>query len=161
MQNAKDSFYVALRTRLAAVNPERTILLRGAARPGILVEEAEAPFSQLPNDVFVLRWLGLGVDLDLGLAMAAEECEVIYQTCGTQAFGGLDRGRALSEMDEELVAILPPFATPKLSYVTTPPSAMLTQVFWDAPVFTPVVVQRDRLTRSAKVMVYSYQEEGE
>ena len=43
MQNAKDSFYMALRTRLAAINPERTILLRGAARPGILVEEAEAP----------------------------------------------------------------------------------------------------------------------
>jgi len=58
MQNAKDSFYMALRTRLAAINPERTILLRGAVRPGILVEEAEAPFSQLPNDVFVLRWLG-------------------------------------------------------------------------------------------------------
>jgi hypothetical protein len=59
MQNAKDSFYMALRTRLTAINPERTILLRGAVRPGILVEEAEAPFSQFPNDVFVLRWLGL------------------------------------------------------------------------------------------------------
>ncbi len=75
MQNAKDSFYMALRTRLAAINPERTILLRGAVRPGILVEEAEAPFSQLPNDVFVLRWLGLGADVDLAPTMAAEECE--------------------------------------------------------------------------------------
>jgi hypothetical protein len=97
MQNAKDSFYMALRTRLAAINPERTILLRGAVRPGILVEEAEAPFSQLPNDVFVLRWLGLGVDLDLGSTMAAEQCEIVYQSCGTQSFGGLDRGRSLSE----------------------------------------------------------------
>jgi hypothetical protein len=44
MQNAKDSFYIALRTRLAALNPERTILLRGTKRPGILVEEAEASF---------------------------------------------------------------------------------------------------------------------
>jgi len=34
MQNAKDSFYMALRTRLATINPERTILLRGALRPG-------------------------------------------------------------------------------------------------------------------------------
>ena len=65
MQNAKDSFYMALRTRLAALNPERTILLRGAVRPGILVEEAEAPFASCPSDVFVLRWLGLGVDMDL------------------------------------------------------------------------------------------------
>jgi hypothetical protein len=161
MQNAKDSFYVALRTRLAAMNPERTILLRGTVRPGILVEEAEAPFSQLPNDVFVLRWLGLGVDLDLSSAMAAEQCEVLYQTCGTQSFGGLDRGRSLSAMDEELVAMLQPFFTPKLDYTMTPPAAMLTQVFWDEPGFTPIVVQRDLLSRSAKVMVYSYQEQGE
>ena len=54
MQNAKDSFYMALRTRLAALNPDRTVLLRGTVRPGILVEEAEAPFSQPPNDVFML-----------------------------------------------------------------------------------------------------------
>lgn len=161
MQNAKDSFYMALRTRLAATNPERTILLRGAERPGILLEDAEAPFSQLPNDVFVLRWLGLGVDLDLASTMAAEECEVVYQTCGTQSFGGLDRGRSLSAMDEELLAILQPFYTPKLSYTETPPAAMLTHVFWDEPSLGAITTQKDRLSRSAKVMVYSYQEQGE
>jgi hypothetical protein len=161
MQNAKDSFYMALRTRLTAINPQRTILLRGTVRPGILVEEAEAPLSQLPNDVFVLRWLSVGVDMDLESALAAEECEVLYQTCGTQSFGGLDRGRALSAMDEELVTMFQPFYTPKLCYTATPPAAMLTQVFWDEPVFSPIAVQRDQLTRSAKVMVYSYQEQGE
>lgn len=161
MQNAKDSFYMALRTRLTAINPERTILLRGAVRPGILVEEAEAPFSQLPNDVFVLRWMGLAADVDLAATMAAEQCEIVYQTCGTQSFGGLDRGRVLSEMDEELVAMLQPFYTPKLNYSATPAAAMLTQVFWDEPAFGPVAVHRDRLGRSASVMVYSYQEQGE
>lgn len=161
MQNAKDSFYMALRTRLATINPQRTVLLRGAQRPGILVEEAEAPFTQLPNDVFVLRWLGLGTDLNLDSTMVAEECEVIYQTCGTQSFGGLDRGRLLSEMDEELTAMLQPYSTPKLNYAIQPPATMLTQVFWDEPAFTPIVVQRDRITRSAKVTVYSYQEQGE
>jgi hypothetical protein len=161
MQNAKDSFYMALRTRLVTINPERTLLLRGTVRPGILVEEAEAPFSQLPSDVFVLRWLGLGVDMDLASAMAAEECEILYQTCGTQSFGGLDRGRSLSEMDEELVAMLQPFCTRKLNYTATPPAAMLTQVFWDEPGFAPIVTQRDLLSRLAKVTVYSYQEQGE
>ena len=161
MQNAKDSFYMALRTRLATINPDRTILLRGVVRPGILVEEAEAPFSQLPNEVFVLRWLGLCADLDLASAMTAEECEIAYQTCGTQSYGGLDRGRVLSEMDEELVAILQPFYTPKLNYAVQPAAAMLTQIFWDEPGFTPIVAQRDRLSRSAKVMVYGYQEQGE
>jgi hypothetical protein len=161
MQNAKDSFYMVLRTRLATINPERTVLLRGTVRPGILVEEAEAPFNQLPNDVFILRWLGMGVDLDLASTMAAEECEIVYQTCGTQSFGGLDRGRSLKVMDEELVAMLQPFHTPKLVYTATPPAPMLTQVFWDEPGLGPIVAQKDRLSRSAKVMVYSYQEQGE
>jgi hypothetical protein len=161
MQNAKDSFYMALRARLVVLNPERTILVRGAVRPGILVEEAEAPFSQLPSDVFILRWLSLGVEMDLASSMAAAECEILYQTCGTQSFGGLDRGRSLSAMDEELIAMVAPFHPPKLNYTATPPAAMLTQVFWDEPGLGPVVVQRDRLSRSAKVMVYSYQEQGE
>jgi hypothetical protein len=161
MQNAKDSFYVALRTRLVAINPERTILLRAAVRPGILVEEAEAPFSQLPTDVFVLRWLGLGVEQDLPSTMVAEECEILYSTLGTQSFGGLDRGRALSEMDEELTEMIAPFWTPKLNYTATPPAAMLTQVFWDEPSFGQITVLRDRLSRSARVVVYSYQEAGE
>jgi hypothetical protein len=161
MQNAKDSFYIALRNRLAALNPERTILLRGAIRPGILVEDAEAPFPQLPSDVFVVRWLGHGADIEIASTLVAEECEIVYGTCGCQTYGGLDRGRALSQMDGELLAILQPFSTPKLRFTSQPPGAMLTQVFWDEPVFSPAVAQRDRLTRSAKVMVYSYQEEGE
>lgn len=161
MQNAKDSFYVALRTRLIAINPQRTILLRGAVRPGILVEDAEAPFPQLPDDVFVLRWLGLGVDMDLSSTMATEECDILYQTCGTQSFGGLDRGRALSQMDEELMSVIQPFYTPKLNFTNQPPAAMLSQVFWDEPAFSPVVIQRDRLTRTSKVLVRSYQETGE
>jgi len=161
MQNAKDSFYMALRARLATINPDRIALVRGAERPGIVVEEAEAPFNQLPCDVFVVRWLGLGLDLDLGTTMAAQECEILYQTGGTQSFGGLDRGRALSQMDEELAAMLQPFWTPKLNYTATPPAAMLTNLFWEEPGLGPVVTQRDRLSRSAKVMVYSYQEQGE
>ena len=123
MQNAKDSFYMALRARLAAINPERTCVLRGAVRPGILVEEAEAPFSQLPADVFVLRWLGIGTDVNLDAPMVAAECEIAYQTCGCQSFGGLDRGRALSAMDKELLSMLQPFSTPKLSFMATPPRA--------------------------------------
>lgn len=161
MQNAKDSFYAALRARLAVVDPGRTILLRGAVRPGILVEEAEAPFSQLPNDVFVIRWLGLAVDVNLASTMAAEECEIIYQTCGTQSFGGLDRGRALSAMDEELIAMLQPYYTPKLNYAVQSQATMLTRVFWEEAAFMPIVIQRDQLSRSVKVTVYSYQERGE
>jgi hypothetical protein len=161
MQNAKDSFYMALRNRLAALNPERTTLVRGAVRPGIVVEEAEAPFAQPPGDVYVVRWLGMGVDVDLASSLVAAECEISYCTCGSQAFGGLDRGRALSAMDKEVLALLQPFHTPKMNYAVNPAAQLLTQVFWDEPVFTPCVTQRDRLSRSVKVMAYSYQEQGE
>ena len=161
MQNAKDSFYMTLRTRLASINPERTVLMRGALRPGILVEEAEGPMSQLPPDVFVLRWLGLGADVDLASTLIAQECEVLYQTCGSQSFGGLDRGRSLSAMDSDLTAMLQPCVTQKFNYAVQPPVTLLTRIFWDEPVFTPMVAQRDRLSRSARVTVYSYQEQGE
>jgi hypothetical protein len=161
MQNAKDSFYMALRTRLTAINPARTVLIRGSIRPGILVEEAEAPLSQTPSDVFILRWLDVGVDADLASPMMAAECEVFYQTLGTQIFGGLDRGRLLSAMDKELLAMLSPMQTPKLSYATDPPKAMLTRVFWEEPVLGPALVQRDGISRSVKLRVYCYLEEGE
>ena len=120
MQNAKDSFYMALRKRLVAINPERTILLRGAVRPGILVEEAEAPFSQLPSDVFVLRWLGLGSGYgpwsdDDGRGM--RDC---LPNCGTQSFGGLDQRRALSAMDEELIAMLAAVLHAEINYTAAP-----------------------------------------
>ena len=81
--------------------------------------------------------------------------------CGTQSFGGLDRGRALSAMDKELVALLEPCNTPKVNYAVQPPAALLSQVFWDEPTFSQTAVQRDRLCRSAKVMVYSCVEQGE
>lgn len=161
MQNAKDSFYMALRGRLATLNPQRTILIRGAVRPGILVEEAEAPFNQLPTDVFILRWTGLAVDTDLCSTLIAAECEIQYLTCGTQAFGGLDRGRAMSQMDQELIAMLSPNRAPKSNFTVSPPEAMLTQVFWDEPAISPVSIQRDRLSRTAKIIVYGYQEQGE
>jgi hypothetical protein len=161
MQNAKDSFYLALRARLASANSERNLLLRGALRPGILVEEAEAPFTQQPADVFILRWLGLGIDAELSSAMIAMECEISYCTSGTQAFGGLDCGRSLTRMDRELLKILEPFTTPKFDYSVQPPAQMQTQIFWDEPVFTPANGQRDRLGRTVRVMVYSYEEQSE
>ena len=161
MQNAKDSFYMTLRNRLVAVNPERKLLLRGTMRPGILVEEAEAPLGQPLDDVFVLRWLGQAVDRNLDTVMVAEVCEIVYGSCGTQAFGGLDRGRLLSQMDEELLDILSPPYTRKQAYSVIPPVTMLTDVFWTSPEFSPVVTLRDRLSRSTRTVVYSYQEMGE
>jgi len=161
MQNAKDSFYMALRTRLVAINPERTTLLRGASRPGILVEDAEAPFSVIPNDIFILRWQGLGMDVTQSTDLAASQCEISYQTCGTQEFGGLDRGRKMTVMDGEILSILRPFYTAKLNYSASPAKQLLSNVFWSAPVIGPLCVQRYKLSRSALVTIYSFEEKGE
>src|SRR5271170_3689117 len=161
MENAKDAFYVALRNRLAVVNPNRTMLQRGVQRPGILVEEAEAVVPMLPPDVFVLRWAALQTNVNLPLVLAQMECEILYTTGGTQAASGLDRGRALEEMDAEVLSILSPPSTLKMDYAQNPVQQLNTPVFWIAANFTPAVTVRDRLTRSAKVAVFAYQEPGE
>jgi hypothetical protein len=161
MQNAKDTFYVALRNRLAIVNPNRTMLLRGALRPSILVEDAEGVVAMLPADTFVLRWTGLTTDSNLPLVLAKMECEIHYTTGGTAAASGLDRGRALEEMDAEVISVLSPTSTPKMDYATNPVSQLNTPVFWTPAHFTPAVPVRDRLMRSANVTVLAYQEQGE
>jgi len=161
MQNARDTFYVALRNRLATVNPNRTMLLRGAQRPSILVEEAEAVVAMLPADTFVLRWTGLTTDTNLPLTFAKMECEMHYTTGGTAAAFGLDRGRALEEMDAEVIGLLTPRSTPKMDYATNPVTQLTTAVFWTAATFMPAATVRDRLTRYAKVAVFAYQEQGE
>ena len=161
MENAKDTFYITLRNRLVTVNPQRVAMLRGVERPGILVEEAEAPVAQLPGDVFVLRWTALEADLQLPAVMIGMLCEVLYATSGTANNAGLDRGRALAEMDAELLAMVTPASVQKMNYSVTPAVAMDTMVFWSEPVFMPVTTLRDRLTRVAKITVWAYQEQGE
>lgn len=158
MQNAKDTFYVTLRNRLAALNPARTLLLRAVNRPGILVEEAEAPVPQPVPDVFSLGWTGLAADLQLPSILAQMTCEVQYATAGSEARAGLDRGRALAAMDSELIRILYPYSAQKMNYAQTPAASMETMVFWSEPEFGPVVTLRDRLSRTAKITVFAFEE---
>ena len=161
MQNAKDSFYFAVRNRLSALNPLRTLTLRAVQRPGIVVEEAEAPSPELLSDVFVLRWTGLAVTEDLPARLAGVQCEVHYATSGTLGASGLDRGRALAEMDRELLAILQPWCTRKMQYTATPPAALQTQVFWTEPAFAAAEVRFNQLSRMAKLTVFAFDEPGE
>jgi hypothetical protein len=137
MQNAKDSFYMALRQGWRrSIRSGRSCCAERCGR-GFWWRRRKLPSASSPTMClscagWVWAWIWI-----LASTMVAEECEIVYQTCGTQSFGGLDRGRTLSEMDEELVAMLEPFYTPKLNYTATPPAAMLTKVFWDEPGFGP------------------------
>lgn len=161
MENAQNTFYIALRDRLAALNPNRTLYLRGVTRPGILVEGNELVTPQPPSDVFVLRWVGLECDPYLPEVIAQMECEIEYRTEGTAGNLGMDRQAMLTEMDAELVSLLAPNWTQKMNYSQAPAMAMETRVFWTEANFAPVKVERDRVARTATVSVFSYREPGE
>ena len=161
MQNAQNTFYITLRNRLAALNPSRTIYLRGITRPGILVESNELVTPQPRSDVFVLRWTGLKNDPYLPEILLQMQCEIEYMTEGTAGNLGMDRGTMLTEMDAELMKMLQPACAQKMSYAQSPATAMETQVFWTEATFGPVKTERDRLTRTATVSIFSYEEPGE
>jgi hypothetical protein len=164
MQNAKDTFYITLRDRIAALNPARTIVVRGITRPGVVVEENELVSAYDQADVFRLRWTGLQVDPQGALPLITMRCQILYSTAGGAGNGGMDRGRLLTAMDAELAAALsqPPRHTVKTNYATTQPSAaMRTHIFWNDAVFQAEQPKEERLERAATVDVFSYQEAGE
>lgn len=167
MQNAKDSFYEELRTRLSALNPERRIDVRGVSRPGVLVDENELQASAALPDCFHLRWVSEVASTDGCLPLVAMTCEITYATSGTAMNAGLDRGRALAAMDGELLAAIhqEPRNALKNDYSGLSfggaAVAMNTRVWWGDVVPGPVKVDRDRLTRTAAVQVMTYQEAGE
>ena len=167
MQNAKDTFYVTLQGRLAAINPARVITVRGVLRPGILVEENELPAGWMQADAFVLRWSGLSVVTESPLPLAAMTCEIRYATDGDTGKGGMDRGRLLAAMDAELVSALTaePRTALKKNYAAAGmgagPVAMGTSLFWGDVAFGAAAVMGERLERTATVPVFAYQEAGE
>lgn len=169
MQNAKDTFYATLQARLAAVNPGRTIVVRGVTRPGVLVEENELVAAYAPANAFVLRWAGTHIDTESALPLATMTCEILYATDGSSGNGGMDRGRMLAAMDAELASAVgqAPQSAIKLNYAGLAGEsgaqsvAMGTNVFWSDVAFGKTAVNGERLERVATVQVYSYQEAGE
>ena len=159
-QNAKDTFYVSLRDRLAAVNPERTTLLRSAQRPAVLVEENElaAGANPVANETFVLRWTELAADAAEALPLLRGRCEIRYAVAGSAEVASMDRGRVLAAMDAELRAMLYPAQVLKQAYGSGTAVAMITNVFWSDAVFGPTAVVADRLVRSVIVDVFAWRE---
>ena len=169
MQNAKDTFYTTLQARLAAINPGRTIVVRGVTRPGVLVEENELVAAYAPASAFVLRWAAAHIDKQSTLPLATLTCEISYATDGNSGNGGMDRGRLLAAMDGELASAvrLAPQNAVKLNYAGlagesgAQPVAMGTNIFWSDVTFGKTVVNGERLERAVTVQVYAWQEAGE
>ena len=161
MQNAKDTFYLMLRDRLARSNPARTIALRGVLRPASLVEENELVSAQTPVDTFSLRWTGMRVD-EQGLIRL--ECEIRYCTDGSTGHGSMDRGRLLAAMDGELLAAVnaAPQNVAKRAFAIDPAGTVTaTKVFWGDVIFIATTIEGERLSRVATVEVFTCQEAGE
>ena len=167
MQNAKDTFYELLRSRIAAANPERTIVLRGVTRPGVLVEENELGSTVTIPDCFRLRWIDASVDPANAVPVATLTCEVLYETAGTPGNAGMDRGRLLAAMDAELAGALnsPPQTSIKQSYAALATggsaTAMNTNIWWADVVLGPLAVKGNLITGLAKVPGRSCEEAGE
>lgn len=160
MQNAKDSFYMALRERLLALNPSRTVVVDGQLRPAVVVCENERTrWLELP-DAFYLQWRGTPA-LPLRsrrLGLATVECEVGFRTEGSETAGGTDRGRSLTQLQQDLISICEPRWTAKRSYASEPPIEVGSRVFWSAPKFSEIT-SGDGLRQTATVAVYFYGEE--
>lgn len=162
MQNAKDTFYLLLRSRLAALNAERTTVLRGAVRPAVIVVENELHTEgSSPHEAFLLSWTDHATDLSDCLPLDSARCVIRYTTRGTAELSGMDRGRVLDAMDGELTAMLQQGATPKQSFTGDSPVTMATAIFWSAPEWTGAVGKDGAMTRSASVTVFSQREAGE
>ncbi len=163
MQRAKDTFYVTLRDGVAAVNPQRTTAVRGVLRPGVLVEENELPAAVPVADVFRLRWTELTVDAAATVPMARIRCEIAYETAGTAAIGGMDRGRLLAAMDAELMTVLAgeTQSAAKMDFSAGTPVPDGTRIFWSDPAFGGAVVTGERISRVTAVDVWSLEGAGE
>jgi hypothetical protein len=137
MQFAKDSFFLALQERLAAVNPARVVTVNGATVPAVVVVENLAPtFCEPQAETFYVEWGAAGVVARSGRCGVLMSLDVVvsYYTRGSVQ-SMVDRGRALAQLDSELLSICEPPNTEKRDYTRSPSVDLGTTVFWNPPSF--------------------------
>jgi len=159
MQAAKDSFYMALRARLAALNPARTTVIDGLTVPAIVVRENMEPrFLEAQAGVFYLDFGDILI-AESSRPMLGLDCHVWYASEGSGGTG-VDRGRMLAEMDDELIRICDPPHTEMLDYSQDPSVDLGSGVFWTVPVMgnapgDPAVQKQQRSASGARVDRYA------
>ena len=172
MQAAKDSFYMALRSRLAALNSGRVITIDGVAVPGIVVRENLEPrFNEAQPGVFYVDW-GEMLIAESSRPLLGIDCAIWYASEGTSGGTGVDRGRELAEMDVELLRICDPPHTEMIDYSQTPAADLGAGIFWTIPAIgtdpgnTPIAKQQwsagtARIAHYAQLKVYFFLPEVE
>jgi len=86
------------------------------------------------------------------------QCGITFRTAGTAALDGLDRGRALAELQAELVSILEPAYTEKRDYRGATPKDLGTRIFWSTPLFGEIAATGAVLSCGATTRVYFFPE---
>lgn len=162
MQNTKDSFYVALRDRLAALNPARTVTLLGVPRPAAIVLENEiADSSPLLPEAFYITWgassAATGTER-LDLPLLTLTCEITYWTQGSDDLSSQDRGRTLAKLDEELLAITTSPRAALKDFSQTPAADLGANLFWSPPTLGAATLDGNKLTRTATIEVFAHME---
>ena len=159
MQATKDSFYLTLRDRLAQAYPGRTITVDGITRPAIVVVENDRPsVTAQQHDAFCLEWgEGRAVRPAISTLMAMT-CTLWYASAGTEQNGGLDRGRALGELESELLGVCTPAMTRKNDYTSGDPVDLGSNVFWSQPAFRAAKAEPGCVAREASITIYFYPE---
>lgn len=159
MQPTKDSFYVALRDRLVAIDPDRTVTLDGATRPAIAVIENEPPAgAPLLCDTFYLRWGNARPASAAPGTLMAMDCAVSYCTKGSMQNGSLDRGRDLAALDTDLLAICSPPQTQKNDYSGGSPVPLGSSIFWTQPMLNAAKSTPPYVGREINITVFFYPE---
>ncbi len=166
MQAAKDSFFMALRARLAALNPARTVVIDSVTVPAIVVRENLEPrFGEAQPGVFYVDW-GEVLIAASSHPMVGVECGIWYASEGSGGTG-VDRGRLLAEMDVELLRICDPPHTEMLDYSQSPSADLGAGIFWTVPELgndpgdTPIAKQQwsagtARVARYAQLKIYFF-----
>ena len=168
MQFAKDSFYMTLRERLLALNPQRVVSIKGVSRPAVIVAENEVvvPVEPLP-DAFYIEWGTVKVaDRQSSVRpLMGVECVISHHTLGT-VNSEVDRGRTLAQLDTELLNICHPPHTAKQDFTQSPSINLGTNIFWTMPVLGEVsgIIAREstnkrvQLERKARLTVFFFPE---
>jgi hypothetical protein len=171
MQAAKDSFYMALRGRLAVLNPARTMVIDGITLPAIVVRENMEPrFGEAQPQAYYVDFSDILI-AESTRPMLGLDCHIWYASEGSGGTG-VDRGRVLGEMDSELLGICDPPHTEMLDYSQTPAADLGSGIFWTVPVLAtapgdgPIQKQQwsagmARVDRYAELRIYFFLPEVE
>lgn len=162
MQAAKDSFYIALRDRLVARDPDLKITVDGATRPAIVVLENEPPSSvPLQNGAFYLKWGDAEAAYASNSSLMKMKCTICYTSQGDPETGEVGRGRDLGALDADLLGICAPPRTHKFDYSSGSAVDAGSDIFWSAPELAWAKTEAVQVGREARINVFFYPEVSE